>query len=61
MLKIYKVFGRKVRAHSALCAAGFRSDRQHGLIYTSYNVEGTLMSVEKASIECDFCVYCGFK
>ena len=61
VLSIYRVFGRKVRAHNAMCADGFREDRKHGLIYSSYNVEGTIMSVEQASLECDFCVYCGKK
>jgi len=61
MLKIYKVFGRRVRAHNANCADGFREDRKHGLIYPSYSVDGEIMSVEAASIECDFCVYCGKK
>lgn len=61
MLKKFTVFGRKVHAHSADCASSFREDRKHGLIYPSYNVEGTIMSVERASIECDFYVYCGVK
>jgi len=61
MLKLYRVFGKRVRAHTASCASGFREDRKYGLIYPSYSVEGETMAIEQASVECDFCVYCGTK
>ena len=56
-LKVYTVHGRKCAAHPE-CIDGFRSDREHSLIYPSFNVDGVIMSVERASIEAEFCAYC---
>jgi hypothetical protein len=55
---ITKVYGRKARYCDEGCQESFRCDRQHGLIYPSYSVDGKIMSVEEASIEKDFCAYC---
>ena len=54
-----KVFGRKACFCNKGCQDSFREDRKHGLIYPSYEVEGKLLSVEAASIQCGFCAYCG--
>lgn len=56
-MKTYTVNGRKCQAHEG-CIDGFREDRKHSLIYPSFNVEGEILSVERASIACGFCVYC---
>ena len=59
-MKLFTVFGRRVRAHNADCAAGFREDRKHGLIYPSVALDGVdVVPWERASVECWFCVYCG--
>jgi len=64
-LRTYKVFGRKFRAHNSACADGFKEDRRHGLIYGPIEIvypDGTrrlAMNQEEASVECDFCAYCG--
>lgn len=64
-LKKFTVFGRKIKAHNAMCADSFRTDRKCGLIYPSYQLIeadgslGPIVSVEVASVECDFCAYCG--
>ena len=70
-MKTFQVLGRKVKAHNALCASSFREDRKHGLIYPAIFVEGMNMNPmtakagvdyfnrEEASMEWDFCVYCG--
>ena len=52
------VFGRKARFHRG-CDESFREDRKHGLIYSSYLIDGKLMGVEEASLACEFCTYCG--
>ena len=51
----------KFRAHDKGCAESFKEDRRHGLIYGPYAKEdGSLhMCAEDASMDCDFCVYCG--
>lgn len=65
MLPIFTVLGRKVRAHNSTCADSFREDRKHGLIYPAIHVythtirDGRPMSHEAASLECNFCCYCG--
>lgn len=53
------VYGRKAEFCDETCKGSFKCDRDHDLIYPSYNVEGVIMSVEKASIACGFCAYCG--
>lgn len=66
-LPIYSVLGRKIRAHSAVCAESFREDRKSGLIYPAILVfdssgpttNGTITNHEQASVECNFCAYCG--
>ena len=56
----YKIGNRLFRAHNASCADAFRTDRAHGLIYSSYREDdGSLISVEKASHDWGFCAYCG--
>ena len=57
-MRTYTCQGRKFRAHDSGCADGFKTDRRYNLIYPSYNVDGEIMSVEKASIEAEFCAYC---
>lgn len=61
-LHTYTVFGRKVMAHSAACAASFREDRKLGLIYGQVcdaNDRSKVYGWEEGSIELGFCVYCG--
>lgn len=67
MLPLYTVLGRRIRAHSPVCAESFREDRKAGLIYPAILVydpslpitSGTITSHETASVECNFCAYCG--
>ena len=49
------------RACDGTCASGFRSDRQHRLIYGPFKyTDGTFaMNAEEFSRETDSCVYCG--
>lgn len=64
-MKTYKVNGRQFRAHGKGCADGFKADRRHGLIYGPTRIvypDGSsklAMNQEEASMECDFCAYCG--
>lgn len=64
-LPTYTVFGRKVRAHNVDCASSFREDRKLGLIYGSVATNATdgapFLSWEQASVELNFCVYCGLE
>ena len=58
-LKTYKIFGRKARLHPE-CKDGFRGDRKAGLIYGPYVIGGKwMMTAEQASVEGEFCPYCG--
>lgn len=57
-MKIYTVYGERIRLHPE-CKESFRCDRQHRLIYPPYLVDGKLMGVGQASIEAEFCGYCG--
>jgi hypothetical protein len=61
-LRTYTVFGRKVRAHSAICADSFRQDRKSGLIYPPVcdaDNRSLVYGWEEGSRELGFCVYCG--
>lgn len=55
---IRQVYGVKAKFCNEGCKEGFKTDRQHGLIYPQYEVEGQRMSVEDASIKAGFCAYC---
>lgn len=59
--KWFHVFGEPVKAHSKECAAGFRCDRQHSIIYPAMQLHtGDVVSWTMASrILKGFCVYCG--
>ncbi len=63
-MRTFTVYGRKVKAHDASCADGFRTDRRYGMIYVSPLVledDGSMKAVswEEASCIWDYCVYCG--
>ncbi len=63
-MKTFTVYGRKVKAHNAGCADGFRTDRRLGMIYASPLVledDGrvTAVSWEEASRIWNYCCYCG--
>lgn len=53
------VFGRRARFCDYGCRDSFQCDREHHLIYPSYDVDGRIMCVEDASRAAGFCAYCG--
>lgn len=60
--RIYRVFGRKYRAHAA-CADGFKADRRGGLIYGAVLVRDAgepqvWLTWEQASLFYGNCAYC---
>ena len=57
---IKKVYGATARFCRDSCFEGFKCDREHCLIYSSYRLEELpeLVGVEHASIICNFCAYC---
>jgi hypothetical protein len=53
------VRGRVAKFCGVSCAEGFKSDREHGMIYPSIKeASGKLISVEEASRKYKFCAYC---
>jgi len=61
VLKVRNVSGKpKARFHNTGCRECFEEDKEAGLIYSLYRLEdGRIMDVYDASIEADFCAYCG--
>lgn len=55
---IRSVKGRKARFCGVMCAEGFRSDRDGGVVYPAVLSDATFVSHEQASMVCGCCAYC---